>query len=89
MVKSVNLGLKVKVLGPLLPIRGVGGHRYSIVYIGWGYCGWVGPQAYKLTSLGGWVGPQAGKRAQRAPRGEASAPRSGAQPTLEHQSSNV
>jgi hypothetical protein len=25
MVKSLNLGLKVKILGPLLPIRGVGG----------------------------------------------------------------
>jgi len=90
MVKSLNLGLKVKVLGPLLPIRGVGGHRYMISYNGWGYCGWVGGPASFQAWSGGWVGPRAGKRAQLAPRREASAPRSGAQPTLEeYQSSNV
>jgi hypothetical protein len=66
MVKSVNLGLKVKVLGPLLRIRGVGGHRYSIVYIDWGYCGWVGGpaslQAYKFRWVGGWARKQASAR---------------------------
>jgi hypothetical protein len=90
MVKSVNLGLKVKVLGPLLPIRGVGGHRYMISYIGWGYCGWVGGWARKLASAIYIINKRVSERAQRAPRGEASAPRSGAQPTLEeYQSSNV
>jgi hypothetical protein len=49
MVKSLNLGLKVKVLGPLLPIRGVGGPvreqaRVKGVTVGWG--GW----ARKLAS---------------------------------------
>jgi hypothetical protein len=53
MVKSLNLGLKVKVLGPLLPIRGVGGParaqaKVKGVTVG---VGWVGPQACKRYIL--------------------------------------
>jgi len=83
-VECLNLALKVKVLGPLLRIRGVGGHRYSIVYIVWGYCGWVGGpaslQAYKF----GWVGGPASLQAIYIllTREQASAPRSGAQPMI-------
>jgi hypothetical protein len=89
MVKSVNLGLKVKVLGPLLPIRGGWG---SSLYdkLCWLGLLWVGGWARKLASAIYIINKRVIERAQRAPRGEASAPRSGAQPTLEeYQSSNV
>jgi hypothetical protein len=50
MVKSLNLGLKVKVLGPLLQFRGVGGPvRAQAISVG-------------VTVGVGWVGPQASER---------------------------
>jgi hypothetical protein len=53
MVKSLNLGLKVKILGPLLAFMGVGGParaqaRVKGVTVG---VGWVGPQACKRYIL--------------------------------------
>jgi hypothetical protein len=53
MVKSLNLGLKVKILGPLLAFMGVGGParaqaRVKGVTVG---VGWVGPQASKRYIL--------------------------------------
>ena len=88
MVECLNLGLKVKILGPLLAFMGVGGpvraQAISVgVTVGWG--GW----ARKLASDVVIVYKIRSKRAKRAPRREASAPRSGAQPILEYQSSNV
>ena len=78
MVKSLNLGLKVKILGPLLAFMGVGGPARA--------------QARVKGVTVGWVGPQASERYILLTRQEASArpaSRSGAQPILEYQSSNV
>ena len=60
MVKSLNLGLKVKILGPLLPIKGVGGPARAQAGV-------------KGVTVGGWVGPQASKRYILLTREEASA----------------
>ena len=53
MVECLNLGLKVKVLGPLLLFMGVGGParaqaKVNGVTVG---VGWVGPQACKRIVL--------------------------------------
>jgi hypothetical protein len=60
MVKSLNLGLKVKILGPLLAFMGVGGPARAQARV-------------KGVTVGGWVGPQACKRYILLTREEASA----------------
>jgi hypothetical protein len=61
MVKSLNLGLKGKVLGPLLVFMGVGGPARAQAKV-------------KGVTVGvGWVGPQASERYILLTRQEASA----------------
>jgi hypothetical protein len=64
MVKSLNLGLKVKVLGPLFVFMGVGGPARAQAKV-------------KGVTVGGWVGgpasPRATTRAARLKSGGAGA----------------
>jgi hypothetical protein len=66
MVKSVNLGLKVKVLGPLLPIRGWGSSLYDKAILVGVTVGWVGGPAslQALYIINKRRGERAAKRAQ-------------------------